>query len=210
MKKQQGAVLVVALMMLVVLTLYGLSSSNNALLQVKMTAVNNDTELALRAAESAIQQAVLDIENLTEAPSEEATSSYQSRGGFHLYSDDAVDIFADTTWDESNFAIETVTSDVLSFTQQSARYFIVYLGVSDDEQAGGSDDAEWRSARSRQLKTSEKAAAASQGGVDQDETTYLFRIVAMGEGAAGSARRIVEAFYVRTFPPAENTQEGEA
>ncbi len=54
-RKQRGAVLIVALVMLLVLTLLGVSGMENTLLQEKMTGGIQDREIAFQSAEAALR-----------------------------------------------------------------------------------------------------------------------------------------------------------
>jgi type IV pilus assembly protein PilX len=54
-KRQQGVVLVVSLLMLLVLTLIGLAATRSTTLEERMTANQNDTAVAFQAAEAALR-----------------------------------------------------------------------------------------------------------------------------------------------------------
>lgn len=60
-RHQQGMILVVGLIFLVVLTLLGISAMQGTLLQEKMTAYLRDREVAFEAAEAALRDAEADI-----------------------------------------------------------------------------------------------------------------------------------------------------
>lgn len=61
--KQRGAVLVVSLLVLLVLTLIGISSLDNSVLEEKMASNAQTSSITFQAAESAIRQAVLPERN---------------------------------------------------------------------------------------------------------------------------------------------------
>ena len=66
-KKQQGAILIVALIMLLLLTIIGLSSMRGTSLQENMTGNMRDSNLALQAAEAALRKGEQIVRN--ESPS---------------------------------------------------------------------------------------------------------------------------------------------
>jgi len=67
LKKQTGAVLLISMLMLLVMTLIGISTMNTARFEEKMSANSMNMNKALQASESAVDAALSDIANLVTA-----------------------------------------------------------------------------------------------------------------------------------------------
>jgi len=65
--KQQGTVLIVALLILLAMTALGLAASSSASLEVRMAGNNQDINATLQAAESAVEATVGNIELMSQA-----------------------------------------------------------------------------------------------------------------------------------------------
>lgn len=63
-RRERGAVLIVALMFLVILTLLGISSMTSATFEERMAGNSRDYNIALQAAEAAIKDAEYDLNNI--------------------------------------------------------------------------------------------------------------------------------------------------
>ncbi len=171
--RQHGAALFVSLIFLLVLTILGLSSMNDTVMQTKMTAAMQDSNVALQTAEFAIRQA------------EEYIDSLDNRAGFdnsgHLYSPTNApqNIMDDTLWQGTGtFESGTVVNDV-NFPKP--RYFIELLGPIDD----GS-----------QALSIVIDNYGHEGGAGQ---LYGFRVVSRSTGATGISRRYIESYYGKRF-----------
>lgn len=118
-KKQSGAVLVISLVMLFSVTIFVLSSSQNMMMQEKMTSAVRDAHVSLQIAESGIVDAENYIETLVN------TTGFNSTGAGGLYAQDngPTDMFADATWTDA----KTRSNNTL--TGADARYFIEHLGT---------------------------------------------------------------------------------
>lgn len=129
--RQQGAVLVIAMLILIVMTLIGVSSMNSSLLEERMARNARDMNTALQAAEAA----VVDAENYLEQPVIDTfgnadglyTEEYKwkSRGDYG-----SLELFEDQTWDW--WVDDTKTrgySDALSGVALQPRYYIEEIGV---------------------------------------------------------------------------------
>ncbi len=62
-RHQQGAVLIVSLVMLIIMTLLGISAMNNTVMQERMAGNQRNSTLAFQAAEAALRAAENDIDN---------------------------------------------------------------------------------------------------------------------------------------------------
>ncbi len=67
MNSQQGTVLVLAMLMLLVMTLIGVTTMRTATLEEKMSANSMNTSISLQASESAVEAALKDTNNLVNA-----------------------------------------------------------------------------------------------------------------------------------------------
>ena len=203
-KKEQGAALIVSLMLLIILTLYGLSSSNLSIMQVQMTSTSNDAQLALAAAESGVNRAIARIESITKDDQVLAANFFE-------VDDVALDVTDPDVWaDAAITQIQTLEDAGLSNAPaQTARYFVVYLGPitdADGNGTGGFNDAGRWSKRSPQLGDRDIPENDPTGGADENYTVenVLFKIVAMGTGQDVSAMRVVEVFYRRSLQVLKN------
>ncbi|MCY4044078.1 MAG: PilX N-terminal domain-containing pilus assembly protein [Cellvibrionales bacterium] len=198
-RKQQGAVLLVSLVLLIVLTLYGLSTSNLSILQSKMTTSNSDNNRALTLAESAVHRAIADIE---------AFENELEMPNIYSLSDPRFDVGNKSLWFNGNPNIKVLGNEVDSVESQVGAYFIVYNGVIDggDGSSLGSpgDEKLLRSPQfgDRPMAGDSGAGGAGTGGAGTGgaafvERLVMFRIVGMGTNSDGSGMRIIEAFYQR-------------
>ncbi|KZY30693.1 hypothetical protein A3752_06030 [Oleiphilus sp. HI0081] len=92
--RQQGAALVISLIILIVMTLVGVSSMSTSLVQEKMAANAQNTNITFQAAESSVGGLLLDLTNnqdaLTDTMGEPGT-----RGEITSYDIEAIDVSAD-------------------------------------------------------------------------------------------------------------------
>ncbi len=198
---QKGAALLVSLILLIVLTLYGLSASNISVMQVQMTATNNDSQLALSAAEAAASAAIIEIETLETYDDISATD-------FYFKGDSAFDLSDETKW-QGDSRIKSLTNGAISAANQSADYFVVYLGVIKEGDGSGSSNSHAQRAekyrkRSPQLGDREIDGALGGSGNAVDSHGYLtkntlYKIVARGTGADVEGNRMIESYYQRTL-----------
>lgn len=171
--KQQGAALFVSLIFLLILTVLGVASMNDTIMQGKMAAAIQDGNVALQGAETAIRDAETFLNNIT------------STGGFDnsscLYREgDAPDPFDAAIW-ASSAGDDTCEASALAGQTNAARYFI--------EQSGGVTDTS--TATSVSLPTYSHEAGSG--------TIRAFRIVARATGGTTRSQRFIESFYALRF-----------
>lgn len=166
-KHQRGAVLVVSMIVLLMLTIIGISGARGIILQEKMTFASKDAQLALQIAESAVRAAEAEVNALSDISGFAASGS----GGLYTEGDAPSDIFAEATWAGGNSREFTVTMDGKNFT---GRYFIELAGEIDPEALAGSVEVHGQS-----------NVVAMSGNVK------VFRIVARGVGLGGTSRVLV-------------------
>ncbi|MBL4851071.1 MAG: hypothetical protein JKY90_02145 [Gammaproteobacteria bacterium] len=118
-RRQKGAVLVVSLLMLLVLTLLGISSMNHSSLEEKMAHATLDRNVALQSAEAALREAENWLESIV------ATAALTGNNGLYGLNATAPDYSAAITWDD------TTTNHVVATAPEgsnSAQYFIKEIG----------------------------------------------------------------------------------
>jgi type IV pilus assembly protein PilX len=170
LNSQRGAVLVVCMIVLLMLTLIGLSGARGVILQEKMTFASKDAQLALQVAEAALRAAEAEIDGLTGPDA--------GFGSGHLFASGGapVDLLDPDNWDDAFELDPALTMGDDNFT---GHYFI--------EQAG-------------QLAPAAGAGAVGDGygPVSSAPPPRVFRIVARGRGLAGT-ERIIVTHYGRKF-----------
>ena len=168
--KQSGAVLVVCLIILLVLTVLSISTSRSSLLQEKMTFAVSDSHLALKAAELAIIDAEGFIAGIA------GTSGFDAAGTAGLYStDDSPDqLSAAATWANASTAAATSLPDA---DVTAARYYIEHLGILGTATGAGN------------INITNYGQSTGAG------TMTAFRVVARGTGLSDSSQRIIISYY---------------
>ena len=177
-KTQNGAVLAVSLMILLVLTILTITSNRTVLMQNKMADASFESQVSLHVTESAVRDAEAYIDTLSTVANFDADGS----NGLYSQGNGPADVFLDTVWTgvTPGGAPKTITSSTYS-TQGygvSAEYFIEDLGqmaVEDENLAG----------------VNMLGYGQTTGGGDVN----AFRIVARATGKSGNAERILEVFY---------------
>lgn len=119
--RQRGVALVIALILLVVMTLLGLTAMRNVTLEEKMAGQTFDRSVSFQAAEAALREAEAWVESNKPTP---ASGSGCTAGVCGLPSAGALE-----RWNDSSFAgwinATAVSSSSVTVTPQ---YFIEYLG----------------------------------------------------------------------------------
>lgn len=124
MKNQHGSALIISLVILIAMTLIGVTAMRTTLMEEKMTSNMRDKEIAFQAAEAAL------IEGEEIMASLVTNSSFDGTGGRLASSDDDPDYFADATWTDSN-SIEY--SGTLDDVENQPRLILKYLGETEGD-----------------------------------------------------------------------------
>jgi type IV pilus assembly protein PilX len=172
LKKQSGAVLVISLVILIMLTVLVLSGTQSTLMQEKMTSAIRDSHMSLEVAESGVRDAEIMIAGLS------SLSSFNDTGVGGLYNEGKgpQDLFDDNNWlDNITRAATTSSSGPLS------RYFIEYLGELSLEEAIS--------------KINVESYVETAGGGD----IHGFKIVSRSLGRDGNAERIIVSYFGKRF-----------
>lgn len=120
LKKQSGAVLIISLVILIVLTVLVLSGTQSTLVQEKMTASIRNSHISLEIAESGLKDAEEMIDTLV------GVSTFTGLNGLYSVNNGPSDIFADSVWTDS--LTIAATTEVTNAGVVS-RYFVEDLGV---------------------------------------------------------------------------------
>lgn len=166
-RRQRGAVLVVCMIILLLLTIIGISGARNVILQEKMTFASRDAKLALLVTEAALGEAELVVDQLSGADPFANFNATGSNGGLYTAGDAPADLLAEGTWN-SNVTDVQVDIDGESYT---ASYFIEHVGQleqPDNVSVGG-----------------------GYGGSPAVPPVEVFRIAVRGEGLANTSRIVV-------------------
>ena len=91
-RKQEGAVLVVTLMILLVVTLLTVSNMRSSVLEEKMAGNTNDRNVAFQAAESALREGEVFLEGIV------SLGDFQGQAGLFGRTDDEPSFYGGTTW----------------------------------------------------------------------------------------------------------------
>jgi type IV pilus assembly protein PilX len=170
-QRQQGAVLVVSLIMLLVVTLVAVSSMQGTVMEEKMAGNTRDRNLAFQTTESALREAEIYIESVTNV------SAFAGAGGLYGLTDDEPDYADEDTWTDAD---EHVVASAPHGSYDAPRYFIKSYTV-----ASGTSGA---------LNLSGYGDNKGVGDVT------IFTVTARGTGAsAESAEVILRSYYGRTF-----------
>jgi type IV pilus assembly protein PilX len=130
---QQGVSLVVALIMLLVLTLIGVSSMNTAVVELKMAGSMQQQGLALNRADEALSVGENDVEAIVANP---GIFDFGSGGDGYYLIDEDIDVF------KIDWPGQGLTSIVGANPEDS--YVIEYIGKKDipeESQSEGGDEA---------------------------------------------------------------------
>jgi len=168
---QHGAVLVVSLILLLVLTLIGVSGARNVMMGERMTFASRDAKVALEVAESMARLGEAHIDSLTDL------STFGSTGWLRTAGDGPDALFASDTWTDTNTTereVGMLAAD--GTTKLKGRMYIELAGLASDDSNASDVDL-----------------STGNTGLDFDDT-QVFRIVTRGEGIGGTERIIITLY----------------
>ncbi|SHG20151.1 PilX N-terminal [Microbulbifer donghaiensis] len=172
--RQKGAVLIVSMIILLVLSLISVSAARTILLEEKMTFASRDAKTALEAAEAILRVAEDYLENDINTTGDFGT---EGNDWLHLEGEGPVDLFDSSEWAGQSIDInETVNGQALK-----GRYFIEMAGVADN------------------MDASESITVEGYGNSTGAGVINVFRIVAQGEGLSPHTKRTIVVQYGRRF-----------
>jgi len=171
--KQSGAVLIVSLILLLVITIVGFSSSQSVLMQEKMTYSVQEGHVALQSAELGLQEAadfIRDNVNTLAGFSEDGSAA--DSPGLYSRGNAPTDIFSGVNWTTSNS--RSADSSVADGDVAAPRFYIEDMGATESE--GG-----------------ELNVRGYGAGGDPAEIN-VFRVVSRGVGHSEATQRVVVGY----------------
>jgi type IV pilus assembly protein PilX len=190
--REQGASLIVSLLMLVAILLLGISAAQIALQGEKMSRNDRDRQIAFQAAEAGLMDAEMDIENSTAANSRSAIFVRDSKEGFiegcgsgrgsiYLGLCNRAEAGAPPVWRTVDFLDESSNARYVSYGQFTGQSF-----------AGGKGSLPSQPPR----YIIELVAFNKEGeGASQEDMTYFYRVTAIGFGARSTTQVVLQTFY---------------
>ncbi|AOS96890.1 hypothetical protein AUP74_01442 [Microbulbifer aggregans] len=175
LSQQRGAVLVVSLIVLLVLTLIGVSAARTVLLEEKMTFASRDAKVALEVAEALVRQGEQYIDGIS------TTGEFGNQNWLHAEGDAPDDLLAAATWSDNSSSSFEVPMEDSKGNQLSGRMYIEIAGNADKE---------------------DPADSITVGGYGQTTgggEVKVFRIIARGQGLTDSTTRVIVSHYGKRF-----------
>ena len=152
-RTQQGAVLIVSLMILLVLTIIGINAMQTSTLEEKMASNARDRNIGLQSAEVALREAEDFLESLV------TTGNFNNTNALYDDLGNEPDPFAEATW--------TTTGQYRAATapggSEGAQYFITRTGTVEINPGGGGGMIGFPGAASSGVVTIFRATARGQG-----------------------------------------------
>ncbi len=168
---QRGAALVVSLLILLVLTLIGVSGMQSTVLEERMASNTRERNIAFQAAESALRDAETYIDGIT------TTGDFDGTAGLFSDTQDEPDYTSAATWSDN---ATSVAANNVPGSASAPRYFIKRFGTITGTQGA--------------MNITNYGDNKGSG----DVTT--FRITARGVGGNNdSAEVILRSYYGRIF-----------
>jgi type IV pilus assembly protein PilX len=164
--QQRGAVLIISLIMLLVLSIIGVTGMRTTVLEEKMAGNMRDQNLAFQAAEAALRDGEGIVDSLV------ATSSFDGAAGRLGSADDDPDFFAASTWSDADSIAYSGTLDDVA-TQP--RYILKYIGQIEGD-SGPLDKGRGY-------------------GLRNTSTVNNFRVTARGTGASDTSQALLQAYF---------------
>ncbi|WP_444892737.1 PilX N-terminal domain-containing pilus assembly protein [Microbulbifer sp. TRSA001] len=169
-RSQDGAVLMVSLIILLILTLIGISGARSVLMSERMTFASRDAKVALEVAESVARQGEEYIETLTDL------DDFGTTGWRRTAGDGPDDLFNEDTWTDTNSVEQTVAMEGADGEALTGRMFIELAGLTEDD-------------------TDVTNVDLSAGSTDSDSSEVrVFKIVSRGVGIGGTERIIITLY----------------
>ncbi|KXS54004.1 MAG: type IV pilus assembly protein PilX [Marinobacter sp. T13-3] len=166
-KQQNGAALILSLLLLLVLTLLALSSMEGSVMQQRMVSGLTEGMVSLEIAESGLRDAEEVLESIN------VLSAFDGTNGLYGPDDNPPDPLG------HDWASSTVVRNADSIDGVTPRYFIQHMG-----DAAQTDKLTDIVVQGYTFET---------GALD----TQAFRIVVWTGGVSGEAQRIIESYYAR-------------
>ena len=173
--KQTGVALIVALIMLLLLTIIGVTGMQTTALEERMAGNMRDKELAFESAEAALR----DAENFMETVF--TLGAFNADGTDGYYDNSVRELWKNVDWkgtDTGNSNKAVAASSSIPGVE-TGQYVIQYIADSEEEDASGGVNLN-------------NIGQGTGGG-----NTSVFRITARGTGASGTATVVLQSIYGR-------------
>ena len=175
-QNEQGMVLVVSLVILVALTLLGLTAMQRSTMDLAMAGNQRETGLMFQSAEVGLSsaQGFIDLSNTNADFDQVASGLYTVRANDPGYS--GPDYFDETMW-----AATAQTSATNLEVYEQPRYIVEYLGD----------------------RSQNPLASINIGGYGAQQTgqiVSIYRMTSRGVGLTGNSRRYLQAYYGKDRP----------
>lgn len=172
MHKQQGAALVISLLILIIITIVGVSAMQSTVVEEKMAINANERNRAFQAAETALRHAeenfIMGLLN---------TSNFNGANGLYGQSDNEPNLFS-TTWTDTN---SRAYSGSIGYVNTQPRFMVRLMDT-----IAGSDVNNMLNIRGYRRQNIASAI------------TTVFRVTARGTGSTDQSQVIVRSHYGRT------------
>ncbi len=170
---QRGAALVIALMMLVLMTLIGVTAIRTTTLEEKMAGNMHDRNLAFQAAETALRGAEQEfIEGLANV------NDFDSTGGLHGKEDsEPTNLFDSSVWTDTN---SREYSGTLSYVGKTPRYIAKVVTTRKLDKEGGLN-------------------IEGYGSKKPGSEIVVFRLTARGTGGSNQSLVVLRSHYGKIF-----------
>mgnify|MGYP001819286891 FL=1 len=170
-QKEQGAVLIVSLVMLLIVTLIAVSSMQGTVMEEKMAGNTRDRNLAFQTAESALREAETYVAGLA------SMGTFNGSNGLYGLTDSEPDYVNSATWsDATNHVVGSEPHGSYAAPRYFIKHYTTVNGTTGALNMSGSGD--------------------NKGSGD----ITIFKVTARSSGAStDSAEVILRSYYGRTF-----------
>ncbi|TDR48556.1 type IV pilus assembly protein PilX [Tahibacter aquaticus] len=208
-RRQRGAVLFVALMFLIVITLLALSSSGTAVLQERMTGGMRNNQLGLMGGDSALRGAEFDLYTMAEANDRSGSLSFSCG-----YEGVLGGCFR-KTYGEINPLVQRFRNSPPGYLPPLGRDVRVYAPVLTNLPADRATASLAQQPRqliedlgeafpSRHGRMAGAASRLAQGSASDPEALHHYRITARSTGGSDAVNRIAESTFLALVPKSYN------
>ncbi len=170
--KQHGAVLIIGLILLVLMTMIGITAMQVTSIEEKMAGNTNDHNMAFQAAESALRSAEEYIDSLVTL-----ADFIDGNAGFYDEVTQEPNYLDPSIWVNNNSV--QLTSNLLGL-QSDPRYIIKYVGVQGSDINSGLE-------------------VAGYGQTTAGTAVTIFRITSRGTGGNDASQVILQSYYGKRF-----------
>lgn len=168
-EREQGAALILSLLLLLILTLLAISSMQNTVMQERMVSSEREGIVSLEIAESALRDGEIFLEGIN------ALSVLDGSNGLYGMADATPNPITSATWSGNGVRDANAVNGV------TPRYFIQHIGEA------------------KQNERITDIVLGNYTHDTGASTTHAFRIVAWSPGSSGESNRVIESYYARDF-----------